>query len=135
MTDLIEPLNTWLVVVRNEDIDSDNLVAATTNLVEALKEMMTATGEYPNRHLHPQFSEAHHIIRNLIGLSGQFLWNVYTDSDTDAPCDLEWDVHHLQKAIDDSYTIPDDVEPAYVMGTVYPTPDDEDEDEPEHHAH
>lgn len=131
---MIEALNNWLECVRHEDIDKFHLVLATQSLVDELNTISVAYRTPEGSTLHPQFSEAFNINRNLIGLSAQFLWGLYTDSDTDAPCDIEWDVHHLMKAILPSYEIPADVGPAYVMGTVYPTPDG-DEDEPEHHAH
>lgn len=129
MTDLITPLDEWLKVVRQEDICREELIRTTDELVHQLQEIRVALpGEDYPRKLHPQFSQANHIVRSLIDLSGSFLWGNYTDSDTDAPCDLEWDVHHLQRDLNPAHVIPEDVEPAYVMGTVYPTPEDEDEE-------
>ena len=117
MVDLIAPLDKWLEVVRNDDIQKDALVTTTADLVRLLH---LDYGTYG--HLHGKYFA---IRRHLIELSGQFLWDDYTDSNTDEPCDIEWDVHHLQADINPNYVIPsiDDVGPAYVSGTVYPTPD------------
>lgn len=122
---MIDALNHWLAVVREDDIDTFHLVLTTQTLVNELRSIDIIGRDSDTGHnvLHPQFSEAHAIARNVIALSGSFLWGVYTDSDTDAPCDVEWDVHNLTKAILPSYKIPADVGPAYVMGTVYPTPE------------
>jgi hypothetical protein len=124
--DLMGPLDAWVEVVwklPDEEVDPTTLYQVTKDLRDALGQLIYATGDYPDRSLSPFFSQAHAIIRNLIGLSGQYLWQDYTDSDVDARCDLEWDVHSLARAIDPHHDIPESVTPAYVMGTVYPTPE------------
>jgi len=66
------------------------------------------------------------IRRSIMGLSAQFLWDDYTDSNTDEPCDVEWDVHTLLSKLDKDHKVPDEVRPAYV-GNYYEGPK-EDED-------
>lgn len=125
--DLVPALRAWTDVVFEEEWSDDSLVASTRLLRNALREVAKVREEdnpVP-RELPDYFSEAYQITRNLIGLSGQYLWDDYTDSDVDARCDVEWDVHMLQKALDPTHTIPDDVEPAYVMATIF-TKDEED---------
>lgn len=120
--DLITPLNAWLTVVREDDIPKTDLVKTTRDLKEALGELRVGLpGEAP-RTLHPLFFQAHAIMTALLDLSARFLWDDYTDSDTDAPCDLEWDVHHLQQALNPSHVFPADIQPAYVMATVFSGP-------------
>jgi hypothetical protein len=127
-TDLITPLQRWTAVVFEEEMDKAALVTATADLTDALRKLCYATGTLGvDRELSPYFSQATMIRHNLVGLSGQYLWDDYTDSDTDARCDVEWDVWQLAKACNPSLVVPEDVEPAYVLGTVFSPPPDPDE--------
>jgi len=124
---LLEALEKWLKAVdpwtwpaSEADLTSDQVLQLVTTTRELRRQIgdlaCTATGEPPNVVLHPLFSDGHALIRNLIGLSGSFLWQHYTDSDTDSPCDMEWDVHTLLEKADIGYTKPVDeyLQPAYV---------------------
>jgi hypothetical protein len=65
------------------------------------------------------------IATNLLALTGRFIDERYGDDDTDGPCDVEWDVHSLVRAIEPIHVIPGEVVPAHVVGTAFPHPSDE----------
>lgn len=73
------------------------------------------------------WSKSFTITRNLADLSGRFLFGLYSDSDTDAPCDLEYDLCKLREALDPEYSMPspDEVQPAYVMATAFASPEND----------
>lgn len=65
------------------------------------------------------------ITQTMQAVSLRFIGDEYGDDDTDAPCDVEWDVHSLIHAVDPSHEIDDSLQPSHVVGTVFPHPSDE----------
>lgn len=65
------------------------------------------------------------IMQTIQAVSDRFTSGEYSDDDTDAPCDVEWDVHSLVAAVDPSYQIPEEIEPSHVVGTAFPHPTDD----------
>lgn len=65
------------------------------------------------------------IIQAVSWVSLRFVSDQFGDDDTDAPCDVEWDVHSLIRAVDSTHQIPAEIEPSHVVGTVFPHPSDE----------
>lgn len=65
------------------------------------------------------------VLAQISVVSDRFGMGQYSDDDTDAPCDVEWDVHSLLAAVDPAHVVPDEVEPSHVVGTCFPHPDDE----------
>jgi hypothetical protein len=57
---------------------------------------------------------AYHTRVHIRELSGQFLMEDYTDSNTDEPCDAEWNVTGLVMLVHPEYKRPDFVRPGYV---------------------
>ena len=57
---------------------------------------------------------AYHTRRHIRDLTGQFLLEDYTDSNTDEPCDAEWNVTGLVMLVHPEYERPDDIRPGYV---------------------
>lgn len=63
------------------------------------------------------------VAESVIAHASALLWGPYfSDSNTDGPCDIEWDVHMLQAVLTPGYQVDDDVFPAYVYGTFFDGP-------------
>jgi hypothetical protein len=60
------------------------------------------------------WQKAYNTRATMRDLTGQFLLNDYTDSNTDEPCDVEWNVTGLVQLVDPTYQRPDEIQPAYV---------------------
>lgn len=60
------------------------------------------------------------VVATMLEVSSRFISDEYSDDDTDAPCDVEWDVHNLVHVIDPSHVVPEDVRPASVVDHVFP---------------
>lgn len=90
--------------------DPRPLVAATIALNAAIK--------LP--HDHPEFSNVFNLQTNIERVASAFVFDSYSDDDTDAPCDIESDVHHLCHLLDPSHVIPEDAQAGHVIETVYP---------------
>jgi hypothetical protein len=60
------------------------------------------------------WSLAYHTRAHIRDLTGQFLLEEYTDSNTDEPCDAEWNVTGLVMLIHPDYERPDDIRPGFV---------------------
>ena len=125
---LMPALQCWCDVVFEESWEQMTLMNATQLLCDALESVARVReANNPGPRELPEFvSEALQIRQKLVDLSGRYLWHTFTDSDVDARCDIEWDVHKLQQAIDPTHVIPSDVEPAFVLAHTFPAPEMED---------
>ena len=117
---LIEHLNEW---VEATTAYSDDPLPNNQRLIDSSHELIGDLRNYtPYGH-----DEHHHgwqISELVLGVSARFIFGHYTDSDTDAPADVEYDVHNHAAAVDPLYQVPEDITPAYVIGTVYDTPEE-----------
>jgi hypothetical protein len=59
-------------------------------------------------------SKAYYVRAHIRDLTAQFIFHEYTDSNTDEPCDAEWNVTGLLMLVHPEYQRPDDIRPAYV---------------------
>lgn len=72
----------------------------------------------------PEYRLSYYIAESAMAVTARFLFDSYSDDDTDAPCDVEYDVHELIAHLDPTYTRPEEINPSYVIGTQYPPPDE-----------
>jgi len=102
--------------------DGTQLALANTarDLVAALIDL-TPYSQFQNGEV---YELSYKIRVNIRDLTGQFLTNDYTDSNTDEPNDMEWDVCSLVAMIYEDYEVPEDMMPSYV-GNIFPGRDDE----------
>lgn len=111
---LIAAFNAWDRVVREyaEPMDDrplmEHVAARTKDLCTRLMDCGLSAGwavmEEVNQH------------------TAALLWGYFSDSTSDAPCDIEWDCHMLQAVLTPGYIVPEEVWPAYVIGTVFDGP-------------
>ena len=85
------------------------LVNATRDLNKAIIDLAPYSSTDDNLRSLGYYTRAH--IRDL---SAQFLTDEYTDSNTDEPCDAEWNVTGLVMLAHPEYKRPDDIRPGYV---------------------
>jgi hypothetical protein len=97
-----------------------NLVEATRKLNSAIIDLVPYSQEAPEE----LRSLAYNIRAHVRDLSMQFIVDEYTDSNTDEPCDVEWDVTGLVMMKDPTYVRPDEITPAYVANTLPGPPED-----------
>lgn len=123
--DVIQCLTEWFEAVQPWTLPQDDfskeeveaLITTTQNFREALGSYGYALDtEGGGRDLSAGFSDSFTLTRNLIDISARFLWQCYTDSDMDAPVDMEWDTHVFLTKYAEGYQMPDDedLRPAYV---------------------
>lgn len=122
MNDPADALNEWLEACGPYCEPRDGTDAEAIELIrtaKALVEFLRSSTAYE----HADHHNAWMIGDNVLHLSMQFLTGQYTDSDTDAPCDIEWDVYSFLERAIEGYKRPADHYPAYVLSTIYPTPE------------
>jgi len=105
-------------------LDKRPVLSAATTLASAVADFAGRYGR-PGLPRSTMRRHARNIVVNLAQVTSAFTSDEYGDDDTDAPRDVEWDVHRLLHAADPKHVIPDEIEPAHVVSTVFPHPSDE----------
>lgn len=119
----IEALDRWIMAVNAYPDGSD---PSTPEMRQELLDSTDALHTILAKVSILDVKEAFTIRRNLITLTAQFLFNDYSDSDTDAPCDMEYDVYRLMETLHPTFGFDRAaIMPAFVMLTVFTPTHDE----------
>lgn len=109
---------------RPNDLTTMTLVNTMRTLVDAMHEMCYGPQMLRDDNLEPLRKKIYQIMQDVQEETIRHLSNHFTDSDTDAPCDVEWDLMNFVREVNPDQGLWDDgIEPAYVRNTVYDTPD------------
>jgi hypothetical protein len=119
IAELIPALDHWDLAIRDYheeaeviagfEVRDETLLADTRAFLDAILDAFPSSVDHPNWH------RTYQLRRAVIDLTGRTLLGSISDSDTDAPCDVEYATHRLIQLNDSSYKIPEEVIGAYVI--------------------
>jgi hypothetical protein len=123
LADWVQATDPYTAPLDPEEI-TDEMDTALLHAGRDLNAAIAAATSYAEGYNREMNSRAWHIRAHIRELTADFLFSEYTDSTTDEPCDVEYNVTGFVAELVEGYERPVEVTPAYVGFLAYDPPED-----------
>lgn len=133
MDDMLKAVSEWDAATEPwcipEDHFTNDQILGLVNTARKLNSAIIDAFPYPHmvsdtpafQKANENWKLAYNVRASVRDLTAKFLVGEYTDSNTDEPNDVVWDVHNLHQLLNPGFVIPDEVRPSYV-GNIFDGP-------------